>query len=84
MAGKQLILDRYRPMSEAGAGGFATVQVAWDTQMRRKVAIKCIELPKVSPDSSNQVAPADSAEGGPSCACRRRGRAIGADAGCSP
>ena len=59
MAGKQLILDRYRPMSEAGAGGFATVQVAWDTQMRRKVAIKCIELPKVSPDSSNQVAPAD-------------------------
>lgn len=59
MAGKQLILDRYRPMSEAGAGGFATVQVAWDTQMRRKVAIKCIELPKVPPGSSNQVAPAD-------------------------
>ena len=59
MAGKQLILDRYRPMSEAGAGGFATVQVAWDTQMRRKVAIKCIELPRVSPDSSNRVAPSD-------------------------
>ena len=59
MAGKQLILDRYRPMSEAGAGGFATVQVAWDTQMRRKVAIKCIELPKVLPGSSNRVAPAD-------------------------
>ena len=59
MTGKQLILDRYRPMSEAGAGGFATVQVAWDTQMRRKVAIKCIELPKVSPGSSNRVAPAD-------------------------
>ena len=59
MAGKQLILDRYRPMSEAGAGGFATVQVAWDTQMRRKVAIKCIELPKVSPDSLSRVAPAD-------------------------
>ena len=59
MAGKQLILDRYRPMSEAGAGGFATVQVAWDTQMRRKVAIKCIELPKVSPDSLSRVAPAE-------------------------
>lgn len=59
MAGKQLILNRYRPMSEAGAGGFATVQVAWDTQMRRKVAIKCIELPKALPDSSNRVAPAD-------------------------
>ena len=59
MAGKQLILDRYRPMSEAGAGGFATVQVAWDTQMRRKVAIKCIELPKVLPGSLNRVAPAD-------------------------
>ena len=59
MAGKQLILDRYRPMSEAGAGGFATVQVAWDTQMRRKVAIKCIDLPRVSPGSPNRVAPAD-------------------------
>ena len=59
MAGKQLILDRYRPMSEAGAGGFATVQVAWDTQMRRKVAIKCIELPSASPDSLSRVAPAE-------------------------
>ena len=59
MTGKQLILDRYRPMSEAGAGGFATVQVAWDTQMRRKVAIKCIELPSASPDSLSRVAPAE-------------------------
>ena len=59
MAGKQLILDRYRPMSEAGAGGFATVQVAWDTQMRRKVAIKCIELPSAPPDSLSRVAPAE-------------------------
>ena len=58
MAGKQLILNRYRPMSEAGAGGFATVQVAWDTQMRRKVAIKCIELPSAPPDSLSRVAPA--------------------------
>ena len=59
MAGKQLILDRYRPMSEAGAGGFATVQVAWDTQMRRKVAIKCIELPSAPPDPSGRAALAD-------------------------
>lgn len=40
----RLILDRYRPMSEAGAGGFGTVWVAWDTRIQRKVAIKCIEL----------------------------------------
>ena len=57
MPGKQLILDRYRPMSEAGAGGFATVQVAWDTQMQRKVAIKCIKLP-VPPGDSPNVKPA--------------------------
>lgn len=41
---QQLILGRYRPLAEAGSGGFGTVQVAWDTRIQRKVAIKCIEL----------------------------------------
>jgi serine/threonine protein kinase len=40
----QMILNRYRPISEAGAGGFATVQLAWDTRIQRRVAIKCIQL----------------------------------------
>ncbi len=41
---QQLILDRYRPMGNAWTGGFSTVQVAWDTRIRRKVAIKCLDL----------------------------------------
>ncbi len=40
----RLILNRYRPISEAGSGGFATVQLAWDTRIQRRVAIKCIQL----------------------------------------
>lgn len=44
---RQLILNRYRPIEEAGAGGFGSVQVAWDTRIQRRVAIKCIELDEV-------------------------------------
>ncbi|MEG1841049.1 MAG: hypothetical protein RR213_07310 [Raoultibacter sp.] len=39
MLDQQLILNRYRPISEAGSGGFATVQLAWDTRIQRRVAI---------------------------------------------
>ena len=41
---QNLILNRYRPLEEAGAGGFATVLAAWDTRIQRKVAIKCMPL----------------------------------------
>ena len=82
MTNKQLILNRYRPMSEAGTGGFATVQVAWDTQMQRKVAIKCIELAhSASGYSPDEVANAasdpsgDGASAGGSPSKNRSGRA---------
>lgn len=39
-----LILDRYRIMGRAGAGGYATVQHAYDTRLKRDVAIKCIKI----------------------------------------
>lgn len=41
---QNLILNRYRPLEVAGSGGFATVQVAWDTRIQRRVAIKCLRL----------------------------------------
>ena len=43
-AEEQLILGRYRVLAEAGAGGFGTVQLAWDTRMQRRVAVKVIDL----------------------------------------
>lgn len=69
MAKRKLILDRYKPLAQAGAGGFGTVQVAWDTRIQRKVAIKCIQLsetelrraslPGADAVSAPQVDPAD-------------------------
>lgn len=52
---QQLILNRYRPITTAGSGGFGTVHVAWDTRIQRKVAIKCIELDEI--DAARAVLP---------------------------
>lgn len=40
----ELLLDRYRVEGQAGQGGFASVMVAWDTRIERRVAIKCMPL----------------------------------------
>ncbi len=42
---QSLILDRYRPLAELGSGGHATVTLAYDTRMGRRVAIKRLPLP---------------------------------------
>lgn len=44
MTRKNLILNRYRPLAKAGAGGFSTVIAAFDTHLKRNVAIKVIDL----------------------------------------
>lgn len=44
MARSPLILDRYRAIDQAGSGGYGTVVHAFDTHLKRDVAIKCIEL----------------------------------------
>jgi hypothetical protein len=39
-----LILNRYRLLETKGKGGFGTVDVAWDSRLQRRVAIKRIPL----------------------------------------
>ncbi|MDR0309126.1 MAG: serine/threonine protein kinase, partial [Coriobacteriales bacterium] len=41
---EQMLLGRYRRLHAAGKGGFATVEVGWDTRLQRRVAIKRISL----------------------------------------
>ncbi len=41
---QDMILDRYRVIERAGSGGYGTVQHAFDTRLKRDVAIKCIQL----------------------------------------
>ncbi len=50
---QNLILNRYQHLAEAGRGGYGTVQVAWDTRIERRVAIKCLSLDAlgISPDA---------------------------------
>jgi len=40
----KLVLDRYRPIGTLGSGGQADVLVAFDEQMKRRVAIKSVAL----------------------------------------
>ncbi len=56
MARPQLILDRYRVIGKAGAGGYGTVQHAYDTRLKRDVAIKCIELSEADAARAHLVA----------------------------
>jgi serine/threonine protein kinase len=42
--GQGLILGRYRPLAELGEGGHGAVDLAFDTKMARRVAIKRIPL----------------------------------------
>ena len=51
--GKRLILDRYEPIGTAGAGGFGTVQIAWDPRIQRRVAIKTIQLTELDAYRAN-------------------------------
>lgn len=56
---RPLILNRYRPLEQRAQGGFSTVEVAWDTRMQRRVAIKRIPFEKGS--SPNQAPGLDEA-----------------------
>ncbi len=41
---RQLILNRYRPLAVSGEGGSGIVELAWDTRIQRRVAIKRLPL----------------------------------------
>ncbi|MDR0499879.1 MAG: serine/threonine protein kinase [Coriobacteriales bacterium] len=43
-AGQPLIANRFRLLERRGTGGFASVDIAWDMKLRRRVAIKRIPL----------------------------------------
>ncbi len=53
MAQQQLILDRYLIIDEAGSGGCGTVWHAYDTRLKRDVAIKCVRLSTVDAAYTN-------------------------------
>ncbi|MCL2339581.1 MAG: serine/threonine protein kinase, partial [Actinomycetia bacterium] len=40
----EMLLGRYRLSETAQSGGFSTVQIAWDTRLQRRVAVKRIAL----------------------------------------
>lgn len=56
MASSTLILDRYRIIGTAGAGGYATVFRAYDTHLKRDVAIKRIELSAADVEHAQAIA----------------------------
>ena len=43
---EELILNRYQPIETAGVGGYAKVIHAYDTRLKREVAIKVVDLGK--------------------------------------
>lgn len=57
---QNLLLDRYKVLEQAGKGGFASVLVAWDTRIQRKVAIKCLPLNQQATQELNLPAEATS------------------------
>ncbi|MDO4841554.1 MAG: serine/threonine-protein kinase [Phoenicibacter congonensis] len=44
MNSEDMILGRYQPIETAGVGGYGTVVHAYDTRLKREVAIKTVEL----------------------------------------
>ena len=71
MVRDDLILDRYEPIGTAGTGGFATVQIAWDPRIQRKVAIKTIKLTAL--DAQRAALPGAQAVAGSNTAHRWHG-----------